>query len=77
MEIVGELLAKETLKSPNQVILNSISIEYIATARRGTLTVKAVSVTESQMKVMIRSEEGRILSIGTLVWSTESITSKL
>jgi hypothetical protein len=85
MEIVGESLAKEQLKSSSsttmpemeEVVLESMSIDYVSAGRSGVLTIEAIPITLTQMHVTLYSEHGRIISVGRLVWSTGVITSKL
>ena len=67
MELVGETLAKEQLMSPS-VVLESMSIDYIS-AGRGVMTIEAEPLTKSQMRVVIYSDKGRIVSDGSLRWS--------
>ena len=85
MEIVGESLAKEQLKSSSsttmpemeEVVLESMSIDYVSAGRSRVLTIEAKPITMTQMRVTLYSEHGRIISVGRLVWSAGVITSKL
>lgn len=59
------------------IVLESMSIDYISAGGRRSgcvITIEAMPITKTQMRVTIYSENKSIVSIGRLVWSTATTT---
>jgi acyl-coenzyme A thioesterase PaaI-like protein len=82
MEVVGETLAKETLKPEglDLLVLESLHIDYHS-AGKGKVKIVAeplaLDVETLQMRVGIYRLNGRMVSEGKLRWSVKQQQSKL